>query len=314
VSIPKLDLGVDVEQCNRMSTSNCLLKSIRGFTLVELLVVIAIISTLAALLLPAVQSARESGRRAACANNLKQIGLAFELHHDAFGFFPFGGVYRTYPNMNSSGTPCVGTDQTGGWAFQILPYIEEENLYHCNDMKKIETTPISLYFCPSRRRPQVAAGGWAQGNALMDYAASNQDGPDQVDAGLNSGTGVVRSNHVVRISKIVDGTTKTFMVGEKRLCLQTLGDGVGDDDHGYSIGWDMDTVARTDMPPEPDPALGCTMGARPLWNGLMGSSHPSGFNVVFADGSVHHLTYSISPELFSDLGNTSDGNVETGLE
>jgi prepilin-type N-terminal cleavage/methylation domain-containing protein/prepilin-type processing-associated H-X9-DG protein len=287
-----------------------------GFTLVELLVVIAIIGVLASLLLPAVQSAREAGRRASCSNNLKQIGLAFMLHHDAYRFFPFGGAYRSYPSMNSNGAPHIGSDQTGGWAFQILPFLEEEVLYHCNDLKVIQSTPISLYFCPSRRRPQVAAGGWAEGNALLDYAASNQDGPDCVDPGFNSGTGVVRSSHVVRLSKILDGTTKTMMVGEKRLCLQTLGDGVGDDDHGYSIGWDLDTVARTDMPPDSDPAIGCTTGSDsvPLWNGLMGSSHPAGFNAVFADGSVHHLSYMISVDLFSNLGNTSDGNVVTGFE
>ena len=290
------------------------LRPLRGFTLVELLVVIAIIGVLASLLLPAVQSAREAGRRASCANNLKQIGLAFMLHHDSYGFFPFGGSYRSYPSMNTNGLPDIGNNQTGGWAFQILPNIEEDVLYHCNDLKIIQTTPISLYFCPSRRRPQVAAGGWAQGNALMDYAASNQDGPDLVDAGLNSGTGVVRSSHVVRISKILDGTTKTIMVGEKRLCLQTLGDGVGDDDHGYSIGWDLDTVARTDMPPDADPALGCITGSLPLWNGLMGSSHPAGFNTVFADGSVHHLSYLINTDLFSNLGNTSDGNVVTDFQ
>ncbi len=284
----------------------------RGFTLVELLVVIAIISLLIALLMPAVQSAREAGRRASCSNNLKQIGLAFMLHHDAHAFFPFGGVYREYPTMNINGAPHVGIDQKGGWAFQILPFLEEDPLYHCNNLKIIKTTPISVYFCPSRRQPQVAAGGWEPGNALIDYAASNQDGPDLVDAGLNSGTGVVRSSHVVRISKILDGTTKTIMVGEKRLCKQTLGEGVGDDDHGYSIGWDLDTVARTDMPPDADPQDQCIRGmgiSTNLWNGLMGSSHTASFNAVFADGSVRSLSYTINPDLFSNLGNTSDGNV-----
>jgi prepilin-type N-terminal cleavage/methylation domain-containing protein/prepilin-type processing-associated H-X9-DG protein len=302
-----------ISKQDTLETHSRYLRPPPGFTLVELLVVIAIIGTLVSLLLPAVQSAREAGRRASCANNLKQIGLAFMLHHDSYGFFPFGGAYRSYPSMNSNGQPDIGDKQTGGWAFQILPNLEEDALYHCNDLKIIQTTPISLYFCPSRRRPQVATGGLFPGNALMDYAASNQDGPDLVDAGLNSGTGVVRSSHVVRISKILDGTTKTIMVGEKRLCLQTLGDGVGDDDHGYSIGWDLDTVARTDMPPDADPAIGCITGSdsRPLWNGLMGSSHPAGFNAVFADGSVHHLSYMINAELFSNLGNTSDGNVVT---
>ncbi len=296
-----------------------------GFTLVELLVVIAIIGLLVSMLLPAVQSAREAGRRASCANNVKQIGLAFMLHHDARGTFPLGGSYREYPSTtNTTNTNSEAPDETspskshetGGWAFQILPHLEEDALYHCNDLQVIRTTTVSLYFCPSRRPPQVVSGGWAVGNALMDYAASNQDGPDLLDGGLNSGTGIVRSNRPVRISKVLDGTTKTMMVAEKRLCLQTLGDGVGDDDHGYSIGWDLDTVARTDMPPASDPHLNCVngMGGLRLWNGLFGSSHPAGFNAVFADGSVRHLTYNIDAQLFSTLGNTSDGNVVTGFE
>lgn len=289
---------------------------LQGFTLVELLVVIAIIGTLVALLLPAVQSAREAGRRAQCSNNLKQIGLAFLLHLDSYGYFPFGGVTRTYPTMNSGGSPLIGENQTGGWAFQILPYVEEDPLYHCNNLDTIKSTPITLYFCPSRRRPQVAAQGPFQGNALMDYAASNQDGPEKVDGSANNGSGVVRSSHVVKIAKITDGTSKTMMVGEKRLCLSTLGEGVGDDDHGYSIGWDLDTVARTDMQPSADPAQACIngMGGLPIWNGLMGSSHPAGFNAVFADGAVRQLTFTIEPVLFADLGNISDGEVVSGFE
>jgi prepilin-type N-terminal cleavage/methylation domain-containing protein/prepilin-type processing-associated H-X9-DG protein len=307
---------------------NKLLRSSLGFTLVELLVVIAIIGVLVSMLLPAVQSAREAGRRASCSNNVKQIGLAFMLHHDSHKAFPSGGSYRTYPSVanntvNSSSdsttgeTPPNEPKELGGWAFQILSNLEEDALFHSNDLNVIKTTTVSLYFCPSRRRPQVVTGnGWAQGNALMDYAASNQDGPDLVDASLNSGTGVVRSSHPVRIAKILDGTSKTIMVGEKRLCLRTLGEGVGDDDHGYSIGWDLDTVARTDMSPEADPTTDCVngMGSIPLWNGLMGASHPAGFNAVFADGSVHFLTDSINAELFKNLGNTSDGEVVGAFE
>jgi prepilin-type N-terminal cleavage/methylation domain-containing protein/prepilin-type processing-associated H-X9-DG protein len=320
-----------VSKRTTFATHSSFLERSLGFTLVELLVVIAIIGTLVSLLLPAVQSAREAGRRASCANNVKQIGLSFLLHHDAYKAFPFGGSYRTYPTTTknsapssssssddtSGGTSQTGIKEPGGWAFQILPYLEEDALFHSDDLHVIRSTTVSLYFCPSRRRPQVVTGpSWAEGNALMDYAASNQDGPDQVDAGLNSGTGVIRSSHPVRVEKILDGTTKTIMVGEKRLCLRTLGEGVRDDDHGYSIGWDMDTVARTDMPPDADPTTNCVegMGGVPLWNGLMGSSHPAGFNAVFADGSVHHLTYMINAELFKNLGNTSDGEIINGFE
>jgi len=297
--------------CHSMRFHCCIRQCAAGFTIVELLVVIAIINILMALLLPAVQSAREAGRRISCANNLKQIGLAFQLHHDAYKHFPSGGIVREYPNMTSSGQPYSGVRQTGGWAFQILPHLEEDAIYHSNDLNVIRSTTISLYFCSSRRTPQTASGGWAPGNALMDYVASNQDGPNELDGGYNPGTGIVRTNSVVKIAKIEDGTTKTIAVGEKRLCLVTLGEGenVVDDDHGYSIGWDMDTVARTDMQPQPDPAGGCIMGGLKIYNGLMGSSHPVGFNVTFADGSVHHLLFTIDPDVFVNLGNIRDGNV-----
>jgi prepilin-type N-terminal cleavage/methylation domain-containing protein/prepilin-type processing-associated H-X9-DG protein len=285
-----------------------------GFTLVELLVVIAIIGILAGLLLPAVQAAREAAHRTQCSNNLKQIGLAFHLYHDVHEDFPSGGAFRSYPNMNSNGAPLVGSQQSGGWAFQILPHLEEDAVYQSNDQIVIRTTTIELYFCPSRRGPQVASGGWAAGNALMDYVASNQDGPDLVDGGYNQGTGVVRKESAVSMAKILDGTVYTILVGEKRLCLETLGTGVGDDDHGWSIGWDLDTVARTDMPPAPDPAIACTTGSLLLWNGLMGSSHAAGFNVAFADGSVRHLPFTIDPKIFASMGNVSEGDIVSGYE
>src|SRR5262245_45025945 len=92
---------------------------LRGFTLVELLVVIAIIGTLVALLLPAVQAARETSRRASCLNNLKEIGVAIQLYHDARRILPPGGV--------STG-PCCSTESYSSWPISILPYLEQKNL------------------------------------------------------------------------------------------------------------------------------------------------------------------------------------------
>src|SRR5258708_5984912 len=97
-----------------------------GFTLIELLVVIAIIAVLAALMLPAVQAAREAARRSQCTNNLRQIGLAFHSHHDVLRFFPTAGGDWGTPPTYINGSPAVLDKQGAGWGFQILPHLEGE--------------------------------------------------------------------------------------------------------------------------------------------------------------------------------------------
>lgn len=131
-----------------------------AFTLVELLVVIAIIGILVGLLLPAVQSARESARRLQCSNNLKQLGLAFHNHHSTHKRYPSGGWGWSW-----IGEPDRGTDerQPGGWVFNILSYLEQENLrnlgvgMNATDQAKAITTrlqtPVPFLNCPTRRRP-----------------------------------------------------------------------------------------------------------------------------------------------------------------
>jgi prepilin-type N-terminal cleavage/methylation domain-containing protein/prepilin-type processing-associated H-X9-DG protein len=152
----------------------------RGFTLVELLVVIAIIGVLVALLLPAVQAAREAARRTQCANQVRQIGLAMQNHVDALGCFPSGGN-APHPNIANStvnGRPRGPERQGLGWAYQILPYLEQNAVHGLQTQAQIEKTPIALYFCPTRRAPtqgQSAANEEGSGAVterwLNDYAA-----------------------------------------------------------------------------------------------------------------------------------------------
>jgi prepilin-type N-terminal cleavage/methylation domain-containing protein/prepilin-type processing-associated H-X9-DG protein len=167
------------------SRPSLLAPRLSAFTLVELLVVIAIIGILVALLLPAIQSAREAARRTQCKDNVKNIGLACLNHVDSLGVFPTGGagwdrwieeyVEPEYPDPN--GKP-VSTEKMGiGWPFQILPYLEEGAVHGINRSKQIRASAVPIYICPSRR-------GVTRGNPythptfgdvgapiLMDYCA-----------------------------------------------------------------------------------------------------------------------------------------------
>ena len=124
-----------------------------GFTLVELLVVIAIIGILVALLLPAIQAAREAARRTECKNRLKQIGLAVLNHVDTYKVFPTGGTrYNAVITTYAVNGKPFGPDKQGlGWAYQILPYLEEGSIKNLTTNDQLQKASIPLYLCPSRR-------------------------------------------------------------------------------------------------------------------------------------------------------------------
>jgi prepilin-type N-terminal cleavage/methylation domain-containing protein len=180
----------------------------RGFTLIELLVVISIIAILIALLLPAVQQAREAARRAQCKNNLKQIGLACHVYHDAFGQFPPGRIAAT----NAS------------WGEFILAYIDEKPLYDliaANHFGPAGTpitymnepllqTVLEVFRCPSESG--IATAGVT--NYIGSWGAGDVTNTDITDAGDSDGGGIFITDGRIRIRDVKDGTTNTFLVGE----------------------------------------------------------------------------------------------------
>jgi prepilin-type N-terminal cleavage/methylation domain-containing protein len=269
-----------------------------AFTLVELLVVISIIGVLVALLLPAVQAAREAARRAQCINNLKQIGLGFQNYHSSQQSFPSGGWSWSDPPTYENGRPVTGPEQRASWGFQILPYVEGQSIWNAGPEQAIGT-PLSLFFCPSRRSPQTVdhadsykpqITGGVITHALCDYAASNREM-----------TGVVRRFEPTNMSNVTDGTSHTLIAADKRLNVAHLGEWQEDDNEGYTAGWNEDTIRRTDRSPSPD-HTGEGDGEK-----LFGSSHPGVINAVLADGSVRSINFDIDKDTFRLIGDIADG-------
>ena len=207
-----------------------------GFTLVELLVVIAIIGILVALLLPAVQAAREAARRTQCSNNLKQLALAFQSHHDAQGHLPSSGWGWRWTGDVDYG---FGKDQPGGWAFNILPYIEAGNVRDLGKgltgLAKHEATTIQLgaaipaFNCPSRRSAVAYPMAHPFGLAFNSYC------------GLLGPCDVARSDYQAN-----SGSMRTAEeTGPTSLLFADTHDWVFDREGGQQVPWNGITHQRS---------------------------------------------------------------------
>ncbi len=313
-----------------------------GFTLVELLVVITIIGILVGLLLPAVQSARESARSNTCKNNVRSLGQAAIAYETQYKFFPSGGWGYNWTGDADLG---IGGNQPGGWGYGILPFLDAKNVYEqgmglsnkADLIGQRNALPNATFICPSRRAIQAFAAPSPAPTLIgatpqpfygrTDYAANAGDGTKNQDlagpADATTGqtwnaqnkwnkpntnadptayTGICYVHSQITVAHIIDGPSNTYLFGEKYMNPDHYVDGADKGDaRPLYVGFDTSNhrVANVAMPPLQD-----TQGIDNIL--IFGSAHGATFNMVFCDGSVHAISYSVDPETHRRLGNRAD--------
>ncbi len=260
-----------------------------GFTLIELLAVIAIIAILISLLLPAVQQARNAAQRTQCLNQLKQIGLALHNYHDAHLKFPSGWVSSDFNGFS--------------WMAQILPQMDQGNLYqtivftepcYSNPANlKVIQTPLGIFRCPSDSSPpQFDQWSSITSRSVQRQAVSNYVGnlgsisfPDNTTVQIPT-DGPFFLNSSISIRDITDGTSNTFLVGERKWVGEYC-PGVANFGDAYwaatTDDWIQDVLATA----------GVNLNSKPGRSPQFSSRHIGGGNFLFADGSVRFMGDSL---------------------
>lgn len=277
----------------------------RAFTLIELLVVIAIVGTLVAILLPAVQAARESARRMGCQNNLKQIGLAVHNYQQS---------QRHLPPPNAGAT----FQQLGSTFVLLLPYLEEGNLYAEYDLEKsvvnpdnlrVTGSPVATYTCPSMSLPrsvpaeecgEVLAPGSYMISTRTEYS-SNKVARGEIDGAFS--VPLPGNEYQLSFQNFIDGTSNTLLIGEVNYghhdllwtaCPGTVKWG----DHKWAEGYWALAWGHIDWQKYEKFKVASYNRFDRLLNGnaslrVFRSDHPGGVQFVFVDGSVHFVPTEI---------------------
>ena len=313
-----------------------------GFTLIELLVVIAIIAVLIALLLPAVQQAREAARRTQCKNNLMQIGLALQNYMLGHEVLPPG-------TQNATGPIVSKEDETQyhmNWIVQILPYLEQQNVYNHIDFDQsvysksngaVRSRQMNSLICPSDPHTYGKSVG------LTNYCGVHNDFETPIDVNQN---GVLFLNSAIHYEQVTDGSSNTIYVMESRA------------DMGADLGWmsgtratlrngvkwtnraEMEAATKVDTPPRdatPDgneavkpaepieakyashnfgrgavPSIQQQLNAANVGTELVGgpsSHHTGGWHNVMGDGAVRFISENIDPKVLRNLTHRADGEM-----
>jgi len=273
----------------------------RGFTLLEMLIVVAVICSLIALLLPAVQQAREASRRMTCQNNLCQLALAMHNYHATHRVLPPGCVGETTPLR--SGMP---TENHFGWLVQILPQLDEVNRWNQFDFSRnsyeqaVVPAAPEIMFCPSNPTSGTC------------YAGCYHDSAAPIDVDNN---GVLFLNSSIRWRNITDGKSHTLLIGEHLPTALLAGWHQGNESMLRYCGadgleqWNTASSAIGAYYQQVDPQAAAKAAAVPIVPQRFGSIHSGGANLALADGSVKFVSVDVDGSIFHRLGNRRDGEV-----